>query len=74
MTYVTCPTVRYHPAVVAQKAATIGVLSEGRFTLGLGREVARAKTGIVFFDYRQRTIQSVPAPFLDLFTPHAAAV
>jgi acyl-CoA thioesterase FadM len=39
-----------------------------------GREVARAKTGIVFFDYRQRTIQNVPAPFLDLFTPHAAAV
>jgi G6PDH family F420-dependent oxidoreductase len=36
MTYVTCPTMRYHPAVVAQKAATIGVLSDGRFTLGLG--------------------------------------
>ncbi len=36
MTYVTCPTIRYHPAVVAQKAATIQVLSEGRFTLGLG--------------------------------------
>ena len=36
MTYVTCPTVRYHPAVVAQKAATMGVLSQGRFTLGLG--------------------------------------
>jgi G6PDH family F420-dependent oxidoreductase len=36
MTYVTCPTVRYHPAVVAQKAATLGVLSDGRFTLGLG--------------------------------------
>jgi G6PDH family F420-dependent oxidoreductase len=36
MTYVTSPTMRYHPAVVAQKAATIGVLSEGRFTLGLG--------------------------------------
>jgi G6PDH family F420-dependent oxidoreductase len=36
MTYVTCPTMRYHPAVVAQKAATMGVLSEGRFTLGLG--------------------------------------
>src|SRR6188472_2034051 len=36
MTYVTCPTMRYHPAVVAQKAATVGVLTEGRFTLGLG--------------------------------------
>ncbi len=36
MTYVTCPIVRYHPAVVAQKAATLGVLSDGRFTLGLG--------------------------------------
>ncbi len=36
MTYVTCPTMRYHPAVVAQKAATMGLLSDGRFTLGLG--------------------------------------
>jgi G6PDH family F420-dependent oxidoreductase len=36
MTYVTNPTVRYHPAIVAQKAATMGLLSEGRFTLGLG--------------------------------------
>jgi G6PDH family F420-dependent oxidoreductase len=36
MTYVTCPTVRYHPAVVAQQAATVGLLSDGRFTLGLG--------------------------------------
>jgi G6PDH family F420-dependent oxidoreductase len=36
MTYVTCPTMRYHPAVVAQKAATMALLTEGRFTLGLG--------------------------------------
>jgi len=36
MTYVTCPTMRYHPAVVAPKAATVGCLSDGRFTLGLG--------------------------------------
>lgn len=36
MTYVTCPIKRYHPAVVAQKAATISLMSDGRFTLGLG--------------------------------------
>src|ERR1700754_603492 len=36
MTYVTCPTIRYHPAVVAQKAATVQLLADGRFTLGLG--------------------------------------
>jgi G6PDH family F420-dependent oxidoreductase len=36
MTYVTCPTFRYHPAVVAQQAATLQILSDGRFTLGLG--------------------------------------
>jgi G6PDH family F420-dependent oxidoreductase len=36
MTYVTCPTMRYHPAVVAQKAATVQLLAEGRFTLGVG--------------------------------------
>ena len=37
MTYVTCPTVRYHPAVVAQQAATVALLAgENRFVLGLG--------------------------------------
>lgn len=36
MTYVTCPILRYHPVVVAQKAATVQELSGGRFTLGLG--------------------------------------
>jgi alkanesulfonate monooxygenase SsuD/methylene tetrahydromethanopterin reductase-like flavin-dependent oxidoreductase (luciferase family) len=36
MTYVTCPIGRYHPAVVAQKAATMQLLCDGRFTLGLG--------------------------------------
>lgn len=36
MTYVTCPIRRYHPAVVAQKAATLQLLADGRFTLGLG--------------------------------------
>jgi len=36
MTYVTCPTMRYHPVVVAQKAATLALLSDNRFLLGLG--------------------------------------
>jgi G6PDH family F420-dependent oxidoreductase len=35
-TAVTCPTVRMHPALVAQAAATSAVLLEGRFSLGLG--------------------------------------
>ncbi len=36
MTAVTCPIMRYHPAIVAQAAATMGLLTDGRFTLGLG--------------------------------------
>jgi G6PDH family F420-dependent oxidoreductase len=35
MSYVTCPTLRYHPAIVAQKAATVQILSGNRFRLGL---------------------------------------
>jgi G6PDH family F420-dependent oxidoreductase len=35
-TAVTAPTVRLHPAIVAQAAATAAVQLEGRFTLGVG--------------------------------------
>ncbi len=35
-TGVTCPFIRYHPAIIAQAAATTALLSEGRFTLGVG--------------------------------------
>ena len=35
-TGVTCPTVRIHPAIIAQAAATSAVLLEGRFNLGVG--------------------------------------
>ncbi|MFD9692516.1 TIGR03557 family F420-dependent LLM class oxidoreductase [Kitasatospora sp. NPDC059146] len=35
-TLVTCPTVRLHPAVTAQAAATSSVLLGGRFALGVG--------------------------------------
>ena len=35
-TGVTCPSVRYHPAIIAQAAATMALISDGRFTLGVG--------------------------------------
>jgi G6PDH family F420-dependent oxidoreductase len=35
-TAVTCPTIRTHPAIIAQAAATAGCLLPGRFWLGLG--------------------------------------
>jgi G6PDH family F420-dependent oxidoreductase len=35
-TGVTCPTMRYHPAIIAQAAATMAIISDGRFTLGVG--------------------------------------
>jgi G6PDH family F420-dependent oxidoreductase len=35
-TGVTCPTVRIHPAIVAQAAATAAVQLDGRFVLGVG--------------------------------------
>lgn len=38
-----------------------------------GREVARAKTGIVFFDYARRAVAKIPPAFLGLF-PHDVAV
>lgn len=41
-TAVTCPTVRTHPVVIAQAAATSAVMLDGQFTLGLW---ARTRTG-----------------------------
>ena len=35
-TGVTCPTIRIHPAIVAQAAATVGCMLDGRFFLGVG--------------------------------------
>lgn len=35
-TGVTCPSFRYHPAIIAQAAVTVALMSEGRFTLGVG--------------------------------------
>ncbi|MER7729178.1 TIGR03557 family F420-dependent LLM class oxidoreductase [Streptomyces sp. NPDC096323] len=36
VTGVTCPTIRYHPAIIAQAAATLALISGGRFVLGVG--------------------------------------
>jgi G6PDH family F420-dependent oxidoreductase len=35
-TAVTCPTVRMHPVIIAQAAATAALLTGGKFTLGVG--------------------------------------
>ena len=73
-TMVTCPTIRYHPAIVAQAAATVGVMSEGRFTLGLGageteREIKplprKTKKGTSFFYLAGAAI--IVISFLSLF-------
>ncbi|MGB7918451.1 MAG: thioesterase family protein [Desulfobacterales bacterium] len=39
-----------------------------------GKEVARAKTGIVFFDYNRQKMVPVPAAFLDVFRKRNVAV
>ena len=36
MTGVTCPTIRIHPAILAQAAATTQLLARGRFRFGVG--------------------------------------
>lgn len=35
-TGLTCPIIRYHPAIIAQAAATIAIMSDNRFTLAVG--------------------------------------
>jgi G6PDH family F420-dependent oxidoreductase len=35
-TGLTCPIIRYHPAIIAQAAATVALLSDNRFTLAVG--------------------------------------
>lgn len=36
ITGVTCPLIRYHPAIIAQAAATVASMIPGRFSLGVG--------------------------------------
>ena len=55
-TGVTTPLFRYHPAVVAQAAATLDRLSDGRFTLGVGtgENINEGPLGYEFPNYAER--------------------
>ena len=55
-TGVTTPLFRYHPAVVAQAAATLDRLSAGRFTLGVGtgENINEGPLGYQFPKYAER--------------------
>jgi coenzyme F420-dependent glucose-6-phosphate dehydrogenase len=55
-TGVTTPLFRYHPGVVAQAAATLDRLCQGRFTLGVGtgENINEGPLGYAFPDYAER--------------------
>lgn len=55
-TSVTCPLYHYHPALIAQAAATMARLSGGRFFLGVGtgENINEGPLGFAFGDYKER--------------------
>jgi coenzyme F420-dependent glucose-6-phosphate dehydrogenase len=55
-TSVTCPLYHYHPALIAQAAATTARLSGGRFFLGVGtgENINEGPLGFAFGDYKER--------------------
>jgi len=58
-TGVTCPILRYHPAIIAQAAATMSCLAPGRFFLGVGTGEALneySSTGL-WPSYNERRVQ-----------------
>ncbi|MFI5982455.1 TIGR03557 family F420-dependent LLM class oxidoreductase [Streptomyces sp. NPDC051555] len=71
-TLVTCPTVRLHPAVTAQAAATSSRLLEGRFALGVGTGEALNEHVLgdrwPSFDERADMLEEAVAVMRELFT------
>ncbi len=56
-TSVVTPTFRYHPSIVAQAMATLGVLNPGRVMLGIGTGESMNEvpaTGMVWPDFKER--------------------
>lgn len=63
VTGVTTPLFRYHPALVAQAAATIDRLSNGRFELGIGtgENLNESPLGFTFPGYKERSDRIIEA-------------
>lgn len=57
LTGVITPLFRYHPAVIAQAAATLDRLSQGRFSLGVGtgESINESPLGYTFPKYKERS-------------------